>query len=534
MSNISKLLNQVIVGNVFDEPRILEKYATDRSILKMPPEMVVLPENTDDVRRIVRFTEQLKKRGVKTNLTVRGSGLDKTGADLTDKILISMERMNRIQEIDSRSKLVRVQAGITLEKLNAALSLHGLVLPIDANPKETIGSLICNFAIDGFAGKYHGISHYVDCLEAVMADGNVLQTRNYNRRGLQHKIEDSDDPESGIYTRVNNLINDFEATIEMIKDKPTIDASGYQMVTQVERDDSRVFELTPLFYASQGTLGIITEVILRLETMPSVVTRFAAGFETPTAAVKYIEELAPLNPLSIELYDAHIFEQAAKNGKELGLFAKRYNKGYIAIVSFDDNRLIVRKKLKTCLDLIPDSAAAILETKENTKDFARIRTAMRSYLNDDIKGERLHLADDFFIPQNRLLDFIKALPELERETKKELPLYGDYLTSNYSLRPDLNLGSATGRGNALKFLKRFAEFLEEYDGILTGGSPEGRIKALVVNSEEDPAVREFYEKIKAAFDPDGLFSPDVKLNSDVKKFVKYLRSEVLEGITDQK
>ena len=122
MSNTSKLLNQVIVGNVFDEPRILEKYSTDRSILKMTPEMVALPETTDDVRRIVRFTEQLRKRGMKTSLTVRGSGLDKTGADLTDKILISMEKMDKIQEIDSRSRLVRVQAGISLEKLNTALT----------------------------------------------------------------------------------------------------------------------------------------------------------------------------------------------------------------------------------------------------------------------------------------------------------------------------------------------------------------------------------------------------------------------------
>lgn len=533
MSNIPKLLNQVIVGNVFDEPRILEQYSTDRSILKMTPEMVVLPESTDDVRRIVRFTEQLRKREVKTSLTVRGAGLDKTGADLTDKILISMERMNHIQEIDSRSKLVRVQAGITLEKLNAALSLHGLVLPIDANPKETIGSLISNFAIDGYAGKYHGISHYVDCLEAVMADGNVLQTRTYNRRSLQRKIEDESDSESGLYNRINDIINDSEDILDYLKEKPTLDASGYQMVTQVERDDSRVFELTPLFYAAQGTLGIITEVILRLEAIPSKVTRFAAGFETAAGAIKYVEKITALRPLAIELYDAHIFEQSAENGKELGLFAKRYNKGYIAIVSFDDNRFTAKKKLNICLNAIPDSAAAILETKENTKDFSRTRTALRSYLNDDVKGERLHLADDFYIPQNRLLEFIKHLPELEEATKKELPLYGDYLTSNYSLRPDLDMSTITGRGNTLKFLKKFAEFLEQYDGILTGGSPEGRIKALVVNDEEEPVIHEFYQKIRTAFDPEGIFSPGVKLQSDVKKFVKHLRTEPLEGITDK-
>ena len=90
-----------------------------------------------------------------------------------------------------------------------------------------------------------------------------------------------------------------------------------------------------------------------------------------------------------------------------------------------------------------------------------------------------------------------------------------------------------GRGNALKFLKKFADFLEEYNGVLTGGSPEGRIKALVVNEEENPVVREFYQKIKTAFDPDGLFSPGVKLESDVKKFVKHLRVEPLAGITEE-
>ncbi|MBQ9029195.1 FAD-binding oxidoreductase [Candidatus Saccharibacteria bacterium] len=532
MSNIPKLLNQIIVGNAFDEPRILEAYSCDRSILKMRPEMVVLPETTDDVRRIVRFVSQLRQRGTKTSLTVRGSGLDKTGADLTDKILVSMERMNRIQEIDSRSKLVRVQAGITLEKLNTALSLHGLVLPIDANPKETIGSIIANFTIDSYAGKYHGISHYVDCLEAVMADGNVLQTKNYNRRGLQRKIEDTDDPESGIYNRMNDVINNSEEALTIIKEKPTLDAAGYQMATQVERDNSRVFELTPLFYASQGTLGIITEVILRLEPMPSKVTRFAAGFETASGAVKYVEKISPLSPLAIELYDAHIFERAAENGKELGLFAKRYNKGYIAIVVFDDNRLVARKKLNDCLKLVPDSAAAILETKENTKEFSRIHTALKSYLNDDTKGERLYLADDFYVPQHRLLDFIKHLPELEESVKRELPLFGDYLTSNYSLRPDLNMNTIAGRQDALKFLKKFADYLVEYDGVLTGGSPEGRIKALVVNQEENPTVHQFYQDIKAAFDPENIFSPGVKLESDVKKFVKHLRTEVLQGITE--
>lgn len=533
MSNITRLLNQVIIGNVFDSDRILEAYSTDRSILKMKPEMVAIPENTDDVRRIMRFVSQLKKRGTNLSVTVRGSGLDKTGADLTTDLVLSTERLNHVQEIDARSKLVRVQAGISLGKLNSALSLHGLVLPIDANPKETIGSLISNFAIDGFAGKYHGISYYIDCIEVVLASGDVLQTRNYNRNGLRRKVLDEADPESPYYNKMNDLINDSEDILNKIRERATLDASGYQMATRVERNNGKTFELAPLFYAAQGTLGVITEVILRCEALPSDIVRFAAGFESASSAVKYLGSVTPLNPLCVELYDAKIFAEAADHGKDLGLFARRYKKGYIALVAFDDGKFKAKKKLASCLEVLPESAAAIIETKENQKDFARIRTSLRSYLNDGIKGERLALADDFYVPGANLLEFLKGLPELEEKTKLNLPIFGDFMTSNYSLRPDFNLSTNTGRTNALKFLKAFTDYLEKHGGILTGGSPEGRLKALVVNQTMDPNEMEFYKKIKAIFDPDNILNPEVKLKTNVKSFVKHLRTDHLIGVTER-
>ena len=120
MNKVTKYLNQHIIGNVFDRPSILEAYSTDRSILKITPKYVALPESSNDLRRIVSFINQLAARGMKIPIAVRGSGLDKTGADLTSGIVISTEKMNRILEIDEHGHFVRVQAGVTLAQLNSA------------------------------------------------------------------------------------------------------------------------------------------------------------------------------------------------------------------------------------------------------------------------------------------------------------------------------------------------------------------------------------------------------------------------------
>ena len=169
MNKIAKYLNQQLIGNVFDSSQILEAYSTDRSPLKITPRMVVVPENASDVRRTVKFVNQLAQKSVHIPITVRGSGLDKTGADLGTGLILSTEHLNKILEIDDRARLVRVQAGVTLGQLNSALALYGLHIPVLADPRETIGALIANFTTDAAAGKYNGIYYYVDCIESVIS-----------------------------------------------------------------------------------------------------------------------------------------------------------------------------------------------------------------------------------------------------------------------------------------------------------------------------------------------------------------------------
>ena len=82
MSKITKYLNQLIIGNVFDTPEILEAYSTDGSALKIKPKFVAFPESTEDIRKLVRFFNQIAAKNIPVSINVRGSGLDEGGADL--------------------------------------------------------------------------------------------------------------------------------------------------------------------------------------------------------------------------------------------------------------------------------------------------------------------------------------------------------------------------------------------------------------------------------------------------------------------
>ena len=91
MGKIAKYLNQLIVGNVFDNPEILEAYATDRSALKVKPKFVAFPESTEDICKLLRFFNQIAAKDIEVAVTARGSGLDEGGADLTNGIVVSTE-----------------------------------------------------------------------------------------------------------------------------------------------------------------------------------------------------------------------------------------------------------------------------------------------------------------------------------------------------------------------------------------------------------------------------------------------------------
>lgn len=526
MSKLAKYLNQHISGNVFDRPTICTEYSTDRSVLEAAPRLVAFPENTDDVRRLVLFSDQLALRDFRLPLTMRGTGLDKTGAAITEGMIVSTEHLDRIEEVDLRGRLIRVQPGITLGDLNAALGLQGLCLPIDYDPRSTVGGLIANCPNDDASDRRGGIFQYVERAEVVLANGEIVQFAPYHSRNIMAKIE-SGSPEGELYRRIEKILDDYGDTIVNRSMRP-FDAAGYANITRIKHGN--YLSLLPLLFASQGTLGLVTDVILRVEVVRPLARRLATIIHDQKTLLRFLSEVNELSPHTLRLYDLRILNTAALYGNWPDLIRHDDGDGWLVIVSFNDRRFRTERKLQHCRESLSPNEALVIETPENTAEFQEFDSALLSFLNDGLDGERTPVVDDVYIPRYKLEDYFAGLKTLEMTLNINLPVFGSYATSNYNVRPEIDCTSLDGRRQIVTFLRHYSRLVQSCDGSLTGGSPEGRVKTLSIAQSFTDEERELYNAIKDAFDPNHILNPDVKMGAELKSTIRHLRTSLKRGV----
>ena len=519
MSKITKYLNQLIIGNVFDSSEIVEKYSTDRSALKITPKIVAIPENTQDLQKILKFFHQLT-RDIRVPIAVRGSGLDEVGADLSNGVVISTEKLNHLQEIDSRERLVRVQAGITLKELNTALKVSGLTIPVKAHENDTIGSLIANCPTDGYAAKYGGIVRYVERAEIILANGECVQTERLKFKTIKRRYK-SKSLTGDIYHELIHIAENQPELIEKIRQN-NIDAAGYPTISYAIKKNT--IDLLPLMFSSEGTLGVISEVILHAEVLKPAPVRMIATFSSLKATLNVLAHAATMKPLELNLVDLRTLKAAEAAGKNLGKVTKSLKTGFSVCVSFDEKPRQAMRKFRECIKHVPKTSSYILENNENTKLFEDFENAITDYLNLPGDTEHLPLLSNFYIPAVNLASFLKDLSILEQKLRVELPLIGSFSASNYQIRPAIKMNAEKADQKIYALLKAGELIINRNGGSLTGGSPEGRIKAVIVNPEYDADVKALYQSIKTAFDPKNILNPDAKLGADLRNVVKHLRT----------
>lgn len=519
MGKITKYLNQLIVGNVFDTPEILEAYSTDRSVVKVKPKFVAFPESTEDIRKLMRFFNQIAAKEIPVTVHVRGSGLDEGGADLGTGLIVSTEKLNKMLEIDPRERLVRVQSGITLKELNTALSVSGLTIPIGGHNNETIGGLISNAPVDIYAGKYGGIYKYVERIEAVLANGEILQTMRYRKYAAAKKTAEKS-LEGEIYRKIAKLVKRQENLVNKTE-KDEYNATGYHRISDVLKRES--MDLKPLFFGAQGTLGIISEVILRAVPISRKPARVVATFKTLEQAKAFLSVVKPLKPREINLYDLRIVQEARESGKNLDGVIRKLEDGFVVFLSFDERRNYYLKKLTALKDKFPRNTKIITEAPENQLVLNEFENALASYLGNMRGGERVPVLTDFYLPEDNLENFLKDLKILSEKLELDLALFGSYATSMYSLRPKFNLEEDGYNKKMATLLRAGAYVIDRQGGKLAGGTPEGRVKAVVVNAEMPEPEKLLYEEVKKIFDQNNILAPDVKLGATSKFTLTHLR-----------
>src|SRR5690606_5136491 len=303
MNKIASYLNQHLLGQVVTSRSVRNHYAVDQSPLSQTPELVVYPRNTNDIRKTMRFVWQLAEKGHSLSVTPRGSGSDKTGAAIGCYVVMPMTGyMNNIFEIDTKQKLVRLQPCVMVRSLHNALMANGLSVPslVDVMPKVTVGGAIGNDRRGPLSGKYGSTGKFVEQLEVVLSNGDVLHTERISKRELNRR-KGLATFEGEIYRQIDGLIADNQALINDRVADDELDRRGYAAISEVKRKDGS-FDLTPLIIGSQGTLGIISEVIMKADFVSTGRSVAVLSYDQLDSARDAIEGIKKLAPAFLELY----------------------------------------------------------------------------------------------------------------------------------------------------------------------------------------------------------------------------------------
>lgn len=533
MNKVASYLQSHLSGEVLDSPVARKYFSTDASVLEMTPSLIVYPRSTNDIRKVARFSWQLAEKGHVLPITARGSGTDQTGAAIgKGVIMVFPAHLNKILELDTQQKLVRVQPGVNFKSLQETLHTHGLFLPpFPASYNySTIGGAIANNSAGEKSLKYGPMTEWVDKLEVVLANGELIQTGRISKKDVQKKMGLAT-LEGEIYRAVDGLMNEHGEALDAYYDNLLVskDSVGYDLRDVKRRDGS--IDLTPLFVGSQGTLGIITEAILKVSPHNPHTALLVAAFDDLETAIGAVDAMRNLNPSAIEMIDHNLIEFAEKEQHAVfpeELVEEARKPAVILFVEFDDERRQRDKKKKRAvreLRKFTDRIVGSDEVEEQEKLWA-IRHLAATVVNYNHDGKvAVPIIEDASVPHERLINLVHEIEKLFEANHLSLAVWGHAGDANLHVHPLLDLSKLTDRQRVLKIMGDYYKKVVELGGSIAGEHNDGRLRTPFVRMQVGDELVDVFEKVKQGFDPHGVLNPGVKTGTDVKQLVDMLRKE---------
>lgn len=526
MSKLADHLRKHLRGEVLDTKPALDHFSTDGSIFKVRPKTAIYPRNVIDIRKVTKFSWQLAERGKKIAITTRGKGTDQTGGAIGDGLIVAMPaHMNKLLDIDRDS--VTVQPGMIYGDLQRTLHSHGRFLPpypasIDYS---TIGGAVANNASGEKSTKYGATADFVEELEVVLANGQIVRTHPISKRELNKK-KGQTDFEGEIYRKVDGILTDNAEIIEQARPSVSKNTSGYAL-WDVKRPDGS-FDLSRLIVGSQGTLGIVSEVTLRTESYNPDTHLVVAFFPDTEKANEAVLALGKLNPSAVEVVDDNLLRLVEKHQPDQlkGVIEGELPR-VVMLVEFDDEKTSVRKrKTKKVQKFFAELAheVRVSDDYDEQEDLWKIRRSASAIAwSQDGAKSALPIIEDAVVPVEKMSDFMLGAQKLFAHHNLEFALWGHGGTANFHLQPLLSLADSGDRQTLFRLMDDFYEMVLSVGGSTSGEHSDGRLRAPYLEDMYGSEIYGLFQEIKDAFDPFNTLNPGVKLGTDKDTLRKQLR-----------
>ncbi len=436
-------------GQCSQAQAVREQHGRDEGSMQAPPpSAVVFAESTQDVMDAVRLAAQ---HGVPVIPYGAGSSLEGHLLAIQGGISIDVSRMNRLLSVDADDLTVTVQPGITRKQLNEAIKDTGLFFPIDPGADASIGGMAATRASGTNAVRYGTMRENVLALEVVTAAGEAIRTGTRAKKS----------------------------------------AAGY--------------DLTRLLVGSEGTLGVITEVTLRLYPLPEAVSAAICSFPSIEAAVRTVIQTIQLGvPIArVELIDTHTVRMVNAHSK-LGLREEP-----MLLMEFHGSPAGVQEQAETVQALAQEWNGNAFEWATTPEERTRLWTARHNAYFAAVQSRPgcRAISTDTCVPISRLADCL--LDSVAEADASGIPyfLVGHVGDGNFHFGYLIDPDSPAERQTAEALNHQLVARALSMGGTCTGEHGVGIHKMGFLLDETGPGAVAMMRAIKQALDPQNILNP---------------------------
>ncbi len=435
---------------VLGDPEKLLAYGRDESDLgAYPPDAAVLVESAAEVRTVFEIATRHRVPVVPV-----AARTGKSGGVLAvhGGIAVSIERMNRILEISAEDLVARVEPGVVNGVLQAEVEKHGLFYPPDPNSLDTctIGGNVAENAGGPRALRYGVTREYVLGLTAVVPTGEILRLGRRSIKGV----------------------------------------AGY--------------DLTALFVGSEGTLGIVTEVTLKLLPRPRHVSTALVVFASVEAAARAVARVlaAGILPRCLELLDDVSLAAAAKTSPYR--FPPEAGAALLVETDGNDPDQVFAEIVRVAEAVQGDAAGEVIVAQNEAQ--RREIWETRKYLSSNLKAlYPMKLSEDVAVPRSRIPEMIARAKAIGAAEGLAVATYGHAGDGN--LHCNVLFDRAEERPKVDRAVAAILRAAVDLGGTITGEHGVGLAKKDFLEYEQGREVVALERRLKAVFDPLGILNP---------------------------
>lgn len=535
--DIEAKLKNVFKGEFITDEIALDTASHDASLFELKPEIVAVPKDSADIQALVKYVVENKKKLPDLSLTVRSAGTDMSGGAINTSIIVDVKPyMNSVSTVTSTS--ATLQPGVYYRDFDAKTKELEAMLPSYPASRDlcTVGGMVANNSGGEKSLRYGKTADYVTELQVILSDGNEYTVKPLHKDELVRKMSKADF-EGKLYKNIFELCEQHYDAIKAAKPKVTKDSTGYHLWDVWDRELG-IFDLGKLIIGSQGTLGIVTNISVRLVERPKHSGVLVCFMKDTESLGDVINTVLKHNPATFESFDDNtlwlsfkfFFSFIKKLGFRLWLQtalqlipdALALTRGIpklVLMIEFTGNTveeveqhiIAMEQDLKQYKMLYMERD----ETEAKANKFWLMRRESFNLLRQKVKDK--HTApfiDDLVIPPPRLPE---AWPQLRRIIKKYkllATIAGHMGDGNFHIIPLMNIELESERAKFKPAMTEVNELVLKMGGSLSGEHNDGMIRGPWLERMYGSEVFGHMKQVKQLFDPQNIFNPHKKTDAN--------------------